>query len=243
MKFNHCSLQHLTTSDGSVAIVDQLQKLLRRVPVSIACLMLCAPVLAQISPANAANQAIAPERQIVAQIIASASLNDTFLAWSTAQGITSFFAPGAVIDATPGGLFEVHMSPESPAGQRGADDMRVLAVQAPTMISFTWNAPPHLPEARKQRTSVVVRLAELPTDPNGKPQTLVRLTHAGFGDGGEWDKTHAYFVRAWPNVLSNLKKRFDTGPVDWAPWLAQLRAMATKQAPASQPESKTASPK
>ena len=86
------------------------------------------------------------------------------------------------------------------------------------MLSFDWNAPPSLPEARAQRTFVVVRLALL-----GDKLTRVTLHHAGWGTGGEWDKAYTYFDRAWGNVLGNLKKRFEQGPQDWKPWLEQLR--------------------
>ena len=37
--------------------------------------------------------------------------------------------------------------------------------------------------------------------------------------------TYAYFDRAWGAVLGNMKKRFDSGPQDWTPWLDQLRKM------------------
>ena len=47
------------------------------------------------------------------------------------------------------------------------------------------------------------------------------MHHTGWGAGGEWDKTYAYFDRAWGNVLGNLKKRHETGPIDWTEWLAQ----------------------
>ncbi len=101
---------------------------------------------------------------------------------------------------------------------KGADDMRFMALQPPKMLSFDWNAPPSLPEARRQRTFVVVRI-----EPVAEGQTRVTLTHTGWGDGGEWDKAYAYFDRAWGNVLGNLKKRFETGPVDWTAWLDMLR--------------------
>ena len=39
--------------------------------------------------------------------------------------------------------------------------MRFMALQPKKMISFDWNAPPHLPEARAQRTFVVVRFEPL----------------------------------------------------------------------------------
>ncbi len=97
--------------------------------------------------------------------------------------------------------------------------MRFLAVQPMRMISFTWNAPPHLPEARAQRTSVVVRF-----EPAGEGETRVSLSHGGWGDGGQWDQAYAYFDRAWGNVLGNLQKRFVEGPRDWSDWIKQLKA-------------------
>jgi hypothetical protein len=108
---------------------------------------------------------------------------------------------------------------------KGADDMRFMALQPKKMISFDWNAPPHLAEARQQRTFVVVRF--YPVDDK---TTRVTLHHAGWGDGGEWDKTYAYFDRAWGNVLGNLKKRFETGPNDWTAWLKQLETWRAQQA-------------
>ncbi|MGZ8982192.1 MAG: SRPBCC family protein, partial [Burkholderiaceae bacterium] len=85
------------------------------------------------------------------------------------------------------------------------------------MLSFTWNAPPSLPEARQERTFVVVRI-----QPVSEKETRVTLHHTGWGDGGEWDKAYGYFERAWGNVLGNLKKRFESGPIDWTAWLEQL---------------------
>ncbi len=36
-------------------------------------------------------------------------------------------------------------------------------------------------------------------------------------------KAYTYFKGAWPNVLRNLQKRFEIGPVDWAEWLKRLK--------------------
>jgi hypothetical protein len=91
------------------------------------------------------------------------------------------------------------------------------------MLSFEWNAPPNFPDIRAQRTFVVVRM-----EPVGDSQTRVTLHHSGWGDGGNWDKTYAYFDRAWGNVLANLKARYETGPVDWTEWLAKLKEMMAR---------------
>jgi len=166
----------------------------------------------------AATAAHAAERAIDKTVDVNASVDDVWDAWTTRAGIVSFFAPDAKIEPRVGGAFEVYIDPEAPPGSRGADDMRFMALQPKRMLSFTWNAPPHLPEARAQRTLVVLRL-----QPIGDKQTRVTLHHVGWGDGGEWDQAYAYFDKAWGGVLANLKKRFDQGPQDWTEWLAQLR--------------------
>jgi uncharacterized protein YndB with AHSA1/START domain len=162
----------------------------------------------------------ANERAINKEIVVAATLDDVWNAWTTREGIISFFAPDAVVDPRVGGAFHIHMNPLAAPGAKGADDMRFLALQPKQMISFDWNAPPHLAEARAQRTFVIVRFAAV-DDKN----TKVTLHHTGWGNGGEWDKTFAYFERAWGGVLGNLKKRFDEGPYDWTQWLAQLKKM------------------
>jgi uncharacterized protein YndB with AHSA1/START domain len=172
--------------------------------------------------------ALAAERAIEKQAIVNATLDQTWEAWTTREGITSFFAPDAKIEPRVGGAFQVYMDPGAPAGSKGADDMRFLALQPKKMISFDWNAPPHLREARAQRTFVIVRF-----EPVTDKTTRITLHHTGWGDGGEWDQAYAYFDRAWGGVLANLGKRFDQGPQDWTAWLKQLddwRAEAARKA-------------
>jgi uncharacterized protein YndB with AHSA1/START domain len=160
----------------------------------------------------------AAERAIDKSIDVPATLDETWAAWTTREGIVSFFAPDAVIEPRVGGAFHIHIDPGAPAGGKGADDMRFMALQPKQMLSFDWNAPPQLPEARAQRTFVIVRFERL-----SDQLTRVTLHHTGWGVGGEWDKAYTYFDRAWGNVLGNLKKRFEQGPQDWKPWLEQLR--------------------
>ena len=162
----------------------------------------------------------AEEKALRKTVNVKAPVAQVWQAWTTTEGIKTFFAPGANIDARPDGPFEVYFDPYAAPGNRGADGMRVLAVDEPRMISFTWNAPPSLPEARKQRTYVTLRLRPL-----SDGETEVTLYHGGWSEGGEWDTAYAYFDRAWGNVLANLKKRFESGPVDWSAWLKQLRDM------------------
>ena len=162
--------------------------------------------------------AVAAERAIDKQVTVNASLDQAWDAWTTREGIVGFFAPDARIEPRVGGAFQIYIDPLAEPGSKGADDMRFMALQPKKMLSFDWNAPPHLPEVRAQRTLVVVRF-----EPVSERQTTVTLHHTGWGDGGQWDQAYAYFDRAWGNVLQNLQKRFDEGPRDWTEWLGQLR--------------------
>lgn len=178
-----------------------------------------------------AGRVVAAERALDKQVDVPAAIDRVWEAWTTREGITSFFAPDARIDAKVGGAFQIYFDPGAPPGQKGADDMRFLALQPGRMLSFDWNAPPSLPEARRQRTFVIVRFAPL-----DDKTTRVTLHHTGWGEGGEWDKAHAYFDRAWGFVLANLQKRFEQGPLDWRSWLEQLdrgRRAAAAPAPAT----------
>ena len=164
--------------------------------------------------------AVAEERMIHKEVVVAVPAAEAWRAWTTKEGLESFFAPEAVVEPRPDGAFDIHMNPYAEPGMKGADGMRVLGVQEGRMISFTWNAPPSLPEARKQRTAVIVR-----TEALDDTHTRVSLTHVGWGSGGEWDKAYDYFDKAWGRVLGLMKTRFDEGkPVDWKPFLERLKA-------------------
>lgn len=182
--------------------------------------------------ATLATAAWTAERAIDKEVVVNATLEQAWQAWTTREGIVSFFAPEAQIDARVGGAFNIHFDPGAVPGAKGADDMRFMALQPMKMLSFDWNAPPHLAQARAQRTFVVLRF-----HPLAERSTRITLHHTGWGEGGEWDQAYAYFDRAWGNVLINLGKRFDTGPQDWSGWLKQLEAR--RAAPAAPPAPQT----
>ena len=174
--------------------------------------------------ASCGTTVAAQDRVIHKEVLVKAPVEAVWQAWTTSEGIKTFFAPDARVEARVDGPFEIYMNPFAPPGMKGADDMRILALQPQRMLSFTWNAPPHLPEARAQRTYVTVRMK-----PATEGETQVTLTHGGWGDGGQWDQAYDYFNRAWGNVLANLQKRFVEGPVDWKPWLERMKTATEKK--------------
>ena len=148
---------------------------------------------------------------VACSAIVPAPIEAVWDAWTTESGITSFFGPACHIALRVDGPYEIFFDLEAAPGSRGGEGCRVLAIQRPTMLSFTWNAPPELAEVRDQHTSVVLRLLALDAQ-----STHVSLTHSGWGLGGQWDQARDYFQQAWGCVvLPRLVHRFTVGPVDW----------------------------
>lgn len=148
---------------------------------------------------------------ISVEVPVEAGVDEVWRAWTTETGVESFFAPRCNIKLRVGGAYEMLFDLEAAPGLQGGEGMIITAMQPEKMLSFTWNAPPHLPDVRGQMTHVVVRFL-----PIGANQTLVRLTHTGWGEGGQWEEAFNYFQRAWSAVvLPRLQARFVNGPVDW----------------------------
>jgi uncharacterized protein YndB with AHSA1/START domain len=151
------------------------------------------------------------EKAIRKEIAVNAPIDDVWDAWTTPEGIRSFFARGCNLDIRANGPYEILFDPDAEPDRRGAEGCHVLAVQPKTLLSFTWSAPPQYPDVRKQRTSVIVRLEAVSNE-----ETKVVLVQIGWGDGAQWDDVYKYFDTAWDIVLHRLKYRFDAGPVDWS---------------------------
>ena len=150
------------------------------------------------------------EKRIFCESVIKAELKEVWKAWTTEEGIKSFFAPECKINLVPGGVYEMYFTPESPNGTRGGEGCQVLAVQPMKMLSFTWNAPPSIPDIRNQFTHVLVRFCEHPEE------THIKLFHDGWGTGPEWNQAFSYFSTAWTKVvLPRLKIRFTQGPINW----------------------------
>lgn len=151
------------------------------------------------------------ERAVRYGVSVPAVIEAVWDAWTTPEGISTFFAPDARVELEPDGAYEILFDLSAQPGEQGAERCRVLAVQPQRMLSFSWNAPPSLPDVRWQHTSVVVRFEAL-----SDAATHVTLSHTGWGDGGQWEDAFSYFTQAWKTVLGRLQHRFERGPVDWA---------------------------
>lgn len=146
------------------------------------------------------------ERILQKETIVHASAKDLYNAWTTSEGLASFFAKQSKVELRIGGPYELYMKLDNPLGKRGSEGCKILSYQTKKMISFEWNAPPTIPTLRdaNELTSVVLQFDELATH-----RTRVTLTQLGWGQGEDWDACYQYFDRAWSYVMNNLTTHFD----------------------------------
>jgi uncharacterized protein YndB with AHSA1/START domain len=86
----------------------------------------------------------AAEKAIDREVIVNAPVQKVWQAWTTTEGIRTFFAPDAHVELRVDGPFEIFINPYAPPGEKGADGMKIIGFQNERMLSFTWNAPPDL---------------------------------------------------------------------------------------------------
>lgn len=144
------------------------------------------------------------ERTIVVQARVAAPADEVWRLWATSEGMAEWWMADNRIELRRGGPYELYFMKDSPPGLQGSEGCQILSYLPGRMVSFTWNAPPHL-KTRDRHTWVVVEtLAQ-------GAGTLVRLTHAGWPaadwdtEGSDWPETFAYFESAWQRVMDLLQ--------------------------------------
>lgn len=95
------------------------------------------------------------------EININASPKEVYNAWTTTEGIKSFFAPDGKVELKMFGDYHIYFFPDAFEGSRGAEDEKIIGYEENKMISFTWGFPPMLPELRaNQKTVVTIRFFE-----------------------------------------------------------------------------------
>ena len=148
-------------------------------------------------------------RVIQKEILVRAPVEAVWRAWTTSEGVETFFAPEANIELRAGGPYELYFDLSQPEGLRGSEGCRVLGFIPYNALGFTWNNPPHLADIRNSYTTVLM-FFEQKSD-----GVRVALLHKDWPEGEAWDKAFAYFERAWDIVLKRFVESLEKGPVDW----------------------------
>lgn len=148
------------------------------------------------------------DRKIELEATVEAPLPEVWQAWVTSDGVAAWLVQHARVELAVGGPFEIYFSLDAPEGLRGSEACTILSYAPQQMLSFTWNAPPSIPELRKLGpcTWVVVTFTE-----EGPRRTRLRLTQFGIHQGSDWDRYLEYFQNAWPRVLAACERHFRGG--------------------------------
>jgi len=159
------------------------------------------PMVASLLAGRQVFPTAATARAIVREAEVPVPRAEAWRAWTTEAGLKSFFAERVRLELRPGGPFEILFGEDGPEGERGAEGCTVLAFEPECLLAVSWNAPPQFPQARQQRTQVILHFEETATG-----GTRVRLVNHGYGEGEEWDAVFAYFEGAWTYVMANFAR-------------------------------------
>lgn len=142
------------------------------------------------------------ERVLRKEDLVPAPVAAVWWAWTTSEGMASWWATSSWIELRRDGPFEVYFLKRNPRGWQGSEGCRILSYVPQEMLSFTWNFPPSIPEIRDEHTWVVLRFVAVTPR-----ETRVALDELGWRSGAAWAKGWAYFDAAWSSVLRRLRDR------------------------------------
>jgi uncharacterized protein YndB with AHSA1/START domain len=171
--------------------------------VKVLPMLLMATIAFAQSPVKVVKQS-APEKALIIEVEIPAPRAAVWNAFSTSEGLSTWLTPGAVVDLRPGGEWTAHF----PGGKTGGGT--IVSFIAEREMVMRAMAPESFPTVRAERTQ-----AKFEFEPRGK-NTLVRLTQTGWKPGEEWDHAYDYLAKGNAELLETLRRRFVTGPIDWA---------------------------
>ncbi len=146
----------------------------------------------------------APDKALIFEVTVPASRADVWKAFTTSEGLSTWLTPGAIVDLRKGGEWTAHF----PGGSTGGGNILSFIPEKEVVIAAL--CPDQFPTVRATRTNARF---EFIVQGNS---TLVRLTQTGWKTGEEWDKAYDYLAQGNVQLLETLRRRFVSGPLDWA---------------------------
>lgn len=152
-------------------------------------------------------------RTIQLSILIPAPQADVFDAIATVDGWKTWAVPTAFGSTEVGGKMETSYDPNAKPGDPGNITQEFLDVAPPRLVAFrTIKTPEGFPNADLfYKTSTTLELAG-----ESAAQTRLTLSHTGFGPGAGFDELYGFFEQGNAMTLEQLKKRFETGPIDFS---------------------------
>lgn len=156
-------------------------------------------------------------------IVVKATPAQVWRAFTTSEGYREWVAPVAHIDLAVDGMIEASYSADAKIGDPDNIRNRIVAYVPERMLSIrNIQAPKALPFRELfPQIATTIELEDL-----GQGRTRVQLTAVGYGKDPGFDVLYRHFEWGNAYTLNELKKRFDTGPVDWAAVAERRKAAA-----------------
>ena len=147
---------------------------------------------------------------LVHQTTVAASPAETWIAVSTADGWKSWAVPTAWMD---GDLLETSYAANAARGDDTTIRQQIILKVPERLIAFrTTKAPKGFPHFESfQQTTHWIEL-----EPDGDERTRVRLVSAGYADDEAGRQLAGFFTEGNRISLERLRRRFESGPIDWA---------------------------
>ena len=73
--------------------------------------------------------AVASNRMLTTEFEVNAPIEKVWEAWTTPEGIKTFYAPDCKVDLRVDGAYEIYLTPEAKPGERGGEGMRILGLE------------------------------------------------------------------------------------------------------------------
>jgi uncharacterized protein YndB with AHSA1/START domain len=161
------------------------------------------------------------DHAIQVSINVPAPVHDVYAAFTTTEGFSSWAVPVAHVELRVGGYMESSYDANAKIGN--PDNIRnqiVAYVPDRLLVIRNVHAPMALADAELfQRTVTTIEFVA--TEPG---RTRVTMTNAGYGSGEAFAKLYRNFEWGDAYYLSELRRRFEHGPVDWTARAAQQQA-------------------
>lgn len=156
------------------------------------------------SPVKVVKQP-APDKALMFEVTIPASRAAVWQAFTTSDGLSTWLTPGAVVDLRKDGEWTAHF----PGGSTGGGTIVSFIPQEELILSAL--APEKFPTVRSERTTAKFLFVAA-----SDQSTVVRLVQTGWKNGEEWDKAYDYLAEGNVQLLETLRRRFISGPIDWA---------------------------
>lgn len=153
------------------------------------------------------------DRAIQLSAVIPAAAPEVYRAFTTTEGFRSWAVPMTRVDLKIGGMMESSYDAKARLGDPNNIKNEIVAyVPDRLLVIRNHQAPAGFADPELFGKTVTV----MEFQPVGPKATKVVITNAGYGKGARWDTLYGHFEWGDAYMLAQLKKRFETGPTDWA---------------------------